>query len=209
MTEKHEHVFLFDAVFQPRKIERSGLWQEFKDQVLIYVHKESMPANVETHYPAEHYVMVDDKLRLLAAIKKIWGKRVTTVFVKQCHYANEPGVRDRYPSADIHLERNGDLLDYDQAAFFRDKFGRVNMKATEQLHDLGQSLRLDNITRELLTSGTLKRYITKLSVTGLTSKLTRAKLHSHLYPSFSIGNRAVSLYVANTINVRREPTADS
>ena len=106
-----------DAVFQPRKIQRSGLWEEFKDHVLIYVHKESMLANVETHYPAQHYVMVDDKLRLLAAIKKDWGKRVTTVFVKQGHYANEPGVLDRYPSADIHLDRIGDLLDYDRAAF--------------------------------------------------------------------------------------------
>jgi len=106
-----------DAVFQPRKIERSGLWEEFKDHVLVYVHKESMLANVETHYPAKHYVMVDDKLRLLTAIKKIWGKRVTTVFVKQGHYANEPGLFDRYPTADIHLNRIGNLLDYDQTAF--------------------------------------------------------------------------------------------
>jgi FMN phosphatase YigB (HAD superfamily) len=106
-----------DAVFQPRKIERSGLWQEFKDHVLIYVHKESMLENVEAQYPAQHYVMVDDKLRLLAAIKKIWGKRVTTVFVKQGHYANETGLLDRYPPADIHLDRIGNLLDLDPAAF--------------------------------------------------------------------------------------------
>ena len=108
-----------DAVFQPRKIERSGLWQEFKDHVLIYVHKERMLENVEAQYPAEHYVMVDDKLRLLAAVKKIWGKRVTTVFVKQGHYANEPGLLDRYPSADIHVDRIGNLLDLDQAAFVK------------------------------------------------------------------------------------------
>lgn len=109
-----------DAVFQPRKIERSGLWEVFNDHVLIYVHKESMLPNVQTHYPAHHYVMVDDKLRLLTAIKKIWGKRVTTVFVKQGHYANEPGVLDRYPPADIHLERIDNMLDYDRAAFSKE-----------------------------------------------------------------------------------------
>ena len=80
-----------DAVFQPRKIERSGLWEAFEGQVLIYIHKEQMLGDVEKHFPAQHYVMVDDKLRLLAAIKKIWRKRVTTVFVKQGHYANDPG----------------------------------------------------------------------------------------------------------------------
>ena len=104
---KHKIVFLFD-------VDNTLL---DNDHVLIYVHKESMLANVETHYPAEHYVMVDDKLRLLAAIKKDWGKRVTTVFVRQGHYADEPGLLDRYPSADIHLDRIGNLLDYDQAAF--------------------------------------------------------------------------------------------
>ena len=108
-----------DAVFQPRKIERSGLWEAFKDHVLIYVHKENMLGDVEKHYPAQHYVMVDDKLRLLDAIKKIWGKRVTTVFVKQGHYANDPEVLNRYPSADIHLDSIGDLLDYNRAAFLK------------------------------------------------------------------------------------------
>jgi FMN phosphatase YigB (HAD superfamily) len=106
-----------DAVFQPRKVERSGLWGAFKGHVLIYVHKENMLENVEKLYPAQHYVMVDDKLRLLTAIKKIWGKRVTTVFVKQGHYANEPRILDRYPPADIHLDSIGNLLDYDKAAF--------------------------------------------------------------------------------------------
>ena len=108
-----------DAVFQPRKIERSGLWEAFKGHVLIYIHKETMLEDVEKLYPAQHYVMVDDKLRLLAAIKKIWGKRVTTVFVKQGHYANEPGILERYPSADIHLDRIDNLLDYNQAAFLK------------------------------------------------------------------------------------------
>jgi FMN phosphatase YigB (HAD superfamily) len=109
-----------DAVFQPRKIERSGLWEAFKDHVLIYVHKENMLGDVEKHYPAQHYVMVDDKLRILAAIKKIWGKRVTTVFVKQGHYANDPEILDRYPSADIHLDSIGNLLDYNRATFLKE-----------------------------------------------------------------------------------------
>ncbi len=108
-----------DAVFQPRKVERSGLWEAFKGHVLIYVHKEQMLEDVEKHYPAQHYVMLDDKLRLLAAIKKIWGKRVTTVFVQQGHYANDPGIMDRYPPADIKLDRIGDLLDYNRKAFLK------------------------------------------------------------------------------------------
>ncbi|MGP8050685.1 MAG: HAD family hydrolase [Desulfobaccales bacterium] len=108
-----------DAVFQPRKIERSGLWEAFKGHVLIYVHKEAMLADVEKLYPAVHYVMVDDKLRLLAAIKKIWDKRVTTVFVKQGHYANDPETLDSYPSADIHLDHIHNLLDYNLAAFLK------------------------------------------------------------------------------------------
>jgi FMN phosphatase YigB (HAD superfamily) len=109
-----------DAVFQPRKIERSGLWDAFKGHVLIYVHKEIMLKDVEKLYPAKHYVMVDDKLRLLAAIKQIWGKRVTTVFVKQGHYANNPEILARYASADINLDRIGDLLDYGLAAFLKE-----------------------------------------------------------------------------------------
>jgi FMN phosphatase YigB (HAD superfamily) len=108
-----------DAVFQPRKIERSGLWEAFKDRVLIYVHKEDMLGDVEKHYPAQHYVMVDDKLRLLTAIKKIWGERVTTVFVRQGHYANDTGVLDRYPPADINLDSIGNLLDYNRAALLK------------------------------------------------------------------------------------------
>ena len=108
-----------DAVFQPRKIERSGLWEVFKGHVLIYVHKETMLEDVEKLYPAQHYVMVDDKLRLLAAIKQTWGKRVTTVFVKQGHYANDPGTLARYPSADIEVDHIGNLLDYNRAAFLK------------------------------------------------------------------------------------------
>ena len=108
-----------DAVFQPRKIERSGLWEAFKGHVLIYVHKETMLEDVEKLYPAQHYVTVDDKLRLLAAIKKIWGRRVTTVFVKQGHYAKEPGILERYPAADLHLNHIGDLLHHNRAGFLK------------------------------------------------------------------------------------------
>ncbi len=75
-----------DVVFQPRKVERSGLWEAFDGRVLIYVHKEKELADVEAKYPADHYVMIDDKLRLLAAIKKVWQKKVTTVFPRQGHY---------------------------------------------------------------------------------------------------------------------------
>ena len=79
-----------DAVFQPRKVERSGLWHAFDDRVLIYIHKEQELDDVERLYPADHYVLIDDKLRILSAVKKIWGERVTTVFPKQGHYAFDP-----------------------------------------------------------------------------------------------------------------------
>ena len=79
-----------DAVFQPRKVERSGLWRAFDGQVLIYIHKEEELDNVERLYPAKRYVMIDDKLRILHTMKKIWGDRLTTVFPKQGHYALDP-----------------------------------------------------------------------------------------------------------------------
>jgi len=106
-----------DAVFQPRKVERSGLWRAFEDRVLIYVHKEQELDDVTRLYPADHYVMIDDKLRILAEVKKIWGERVTTVFPKQGHYALDPKVVTQYPPADIALARIGDLLTYDLSAF--------------------------------------------------------------------------------------------
>ena len=108
-----------DAVFQPRKVEQAGLWDAFKGHVLIYIHKETILEDVEKFYPAEHYVMVDDKLRLLAAIKQYRGKRVTTVFVKQGHYASDPDTLSRYPAADLQVDRIGDLLNYDRAAFLK------------------------------------------------------------------------------------------
>jgi FMN phosphatase YigB (HAD superfamily) len=98
-----------DAVFQPRKVARSGLWQALDGHVLIYIHKEAMLADVERRFPAEHYVMVDDKLRLLTAIKKQWKDRVTTVFVRQGHYAADEKALANYPPADVTVERIADV----------------------------------------------------------------------------------------------------
>jgi FMN phosphatase YigB (HAD superfamily) len=98
-----------DVVFQPRKIERSGLWEAVKAQVLIYIHKEQMLEHVEAHFPAQHYVMVDDKVRILSAMKAVWGSRLTTVFPRQGHYALDAREVARYPTPDITLERVGDL----------------------------------------------------------------------------------------------------
>jgi len=108
-----------DAVFQPRKVDRSGLWQAVDGRVLIYIHKERELNDVERRYPAEHYVLIDDKLRILSAVKQIWAGRVTTVFPKQGHYALDPQAIATYPPADIPLARIGDL-----AASGRDWFLR-------------------------------------------------------------------------------------
>jgi FMN phosphatase YigB (HAD superfamily) len=98
-----------DVVFQPRKVQRSGLWEAVGGRVLIYLHKEQMLAAVERRYPARHYVVVDDKLRILAAVKLQWGERVTTVFVRQGHYALDAAEVARYPAADVTLAHIGDL----------------------------------------------------------------------------------------------------
>jgi haloacid dehalogenase-like hydrolase len=108
-----------DAVFQPRKVERSGLWNAFDGRVLIYIHKEQELDDVERFYPAGHYVLIDDKLRILSAVKEIWGERVTTVFPKQGHYAFDPDALTEYPPADIELAKIGDLLRYDLSAFLK------------------------------------------------------------------------------------------
>jgi FMN phosphatase YigB (HAD superfamily) len=100
-----------DVVFQPRKIERSGLWAAVDGEVLVYIHKEQMLDDVERRYPARHYVMVDDKLRILTAMKTVWGDRLTTVLVRQGHYASDPAALAGYPAADIAVERIGDLCD--------------------------------------------------------------------------------------------------
>lgn len=102
-----------DAVFQPRKVERSGLWKAFSGNVLIFIHKEQELECVERLYPAKHYVMADDKLRLLEAIKKIWKDRVTTVFVQQGHYARDRKAIAQYRPADITIRRIADLLKVD------------------------------------------------------------------------------------------------
>jgi FMN phosphatase YigB (HAD superfamily) len=99
-----------DMVFQPRKVQRSGIHEAVEGNVLVYVHKEEALADVEHRYPARHYVLVDDKLRILAAVKKAWGDRVTTVFVRQGKYANDPRVVASYPPADRAVERVADLL---------------------------------------------------------------------------------------------------
>ncbi len=102
-----------DVVFQPRKIERSGIGAAVDGRVLVYIHKERELADVERFYPAEHYVLVDDKLRILAAVKEIWGPRVTTVFVRQGHYAHDPGILSAYPPADLAIGAIADLLTHD------------------------------------------------------------------------------------------------
>ncbi len=106
-------------VFQPRKVERSGLWDAVEGRVLIYIHKERMLDDVEARYPARHYVMVDDKLRLLAAVKAVLGDRVTTVFPRQGHYAHDPANATLYPPADVTVEQIGDLIDLDRSTLLR------------------------------------------------------------------------------------------
>jgi FMN phosphatase YigB (HAD superfamily) len=108
-----------DAVFQPRKVERSGLWRHFDDRVLIYIHKEQELEDVERWYPANHYVLIDDKLRILHAVKEIWGDRVTTVFPRQGRYALDPAEIAAHPPADITIERIGDLPKHDRSSFSR------------------------------------------------------------------------------------------
>ena len=105
-----------DVVFQPRKVHRSGLWQAVEGRVLIYVHKETMLDDLGQRYPARHYVMVDDKLRILAAMKDILQDRITTVFPRQGHYALDPRNVSAFPPADLAIERIGDLLNYDLPA---------------------------------------------------------------------------------------------
>lgn len=99
-----------DVVFQPHKIRRSGLEDALHENVLIFVHKEDELATVEEVYPAAHYVMVDDKLRLLSAMKNVWGARLTTVFVRQGHYAFDPEATDPYPTADLTVDSLSELL---------------------------------------------------------------------------------------------------
>jgi len=106
-----------DVVFQPRKVDRAGLTSAVDDNVLIYVHKERELEDVAARFPAEHYVVIDDKLRILAAIKNVWGDRVTTVFPRQGHYAFDPAILAAEPAADISVDRIGDILRLPADAF--------------------------------------------------------------------------------------------
>jgi hypothetical protein len=105
-----------DVVFQPRKIERSGIFEAVEGHVLIYIHKEEEMEDVQRRYPARHYVLVDDKLRILNAVKKTWNSRVTTVFVCQGQYAQDRNILAQCTPADLTVNRIGDLLGYDLAA---------------------------------------------------------------------------------------------
>jgi len=104
-----------DVVFQPLKIERSGLFEAVAGRVLVYIHKERELPEVERLFPADHYVMIDDKIRILATAKEFWGTRLTTVFVRQGHYAISPEVGN-YPKTDITIEHISDLVGYDIGA---------------------------------------------------------------------------------------------
>jgi FMN phosphatase YigB (HAD superfamily) len=108
-----------DAVFQPRKVERSGLWRAFDGHVLIYVHKEQELDDVRRFYPADHYVLIDDKLRILSAVKAAWGDAVTTVFPRQGHYALDPAEVARYPRADVELAAIGELVEHDLSSLLK------------------------------------------------------------------------------------------
>ncbi len=103
-----------DVVFQPRKVDRSGLFEAVEGHVLIYIHKERELDDVEQRYPADHYVLIDDKLRILTAVKACWGSRVTTVFPRQGHYAHDPEVLRTFPAADLTVDRIGELLALDR-----------------------------------------------------------------------------------------------
>jgi FMN phosphatase YigB (HAD superfamily) len=99
-----------DVVFQPRKVERSGLWAAVSGEVQIFIHKEQMLDEVERRHPARRYVVIDDKLRILTAIKDVWRDRVTTVFVRQGHYAHDPAQVTPFPAADRTVDRIADVL---------------------------------------------------------------------------------------------------
>jgi len=102
-----------DVVFQPHKIYRSGIYDAIDGEVLIYIHKETELDDVAQRYPADHYVLVDDKVRILAEVKRQWGTRVTTVFPRQGHYANDPKEVAKYPAPDFTIERIGEFLKFD------------------------------------------------------------------------------------------------
>lgn len=111
-----------DVVFQPRKVQRSGLWDAMQGRVLIYLHKQHMLAEVQRRFPAAHYVMVDDKPLLLAAMKTVMGNRLTTVFVRQGHYASEADGQSIVPPPDLTIEQIGELARFDLQRFGLQRF---------------------------------------------------------------------------------------
>jgi FMN phosphatase YigB (HAD superfamily) len=120
-----------DVVLQPRKLQRSGLWAAVEGRVLVYVHKEKMLDAVQRLYPARHYVMVDDKLHILAAMKAIWQERLTTVFPRQGHYAHDPAALAAHPAADFTIEHIGELADLDLSLMLEQPADKV--RATLEL----------------------------------------------------------------------------
>jgi len=108
-----------DVVFQPRKVEHAGIANAAEGHVLIYIHKEEALADIEQRYPARRYVLVDDKLRILDAVKRVWKERVTTVFVRQGAWAHDEKVVNALPPADVTIERIGDLLEADLAVLLK------------------------------------------------------------------------------------------
>ena len=122
-----------DVVFQPRKVERSGLEKAVNDKVLVYVHKELELADVERHFPAQHYVLLDDKLRVLSAVKGVWGARVTTVFVRQGHYALDPEVLAKFPPADLTIESIGEFVKLELATLLRGSKGKGTARGERRI----------------------------------------------------------------------------
>lgn len=105
-----------DAIFQPRKIERAGIAEAVDDRILVYVHKEDALDDIKRRYPARHYVLIDDKLRILSAFKKAWGRDVTTVWPRQGQFANDPAALAAHPAPDLTIARIGELLEIDLEA---------------------------------------------------------------------------------------------
>jgi FMN phosphatase YigB (HAD superfamily) len=106
-----------DIVFQPRKIQRSGIWDAVEGRVMIYLHKEKVLDHMQRRFPAKHYVMVDDKANLLAAMKSVLGAQLTTVFVRQGHYALAAESNSVVPAPDLAIERIADLLNHNLTDF--------------------------------------------------------------------------------------------
>jgi FMN phosphatase YigB (HAD superfamily) len=124
-----------DVVFQPRKIERSGISEAVEGKVLVYIHKEEALDDVVRRYPADHYVMVDDKLRILTAVKKAWGSRVTTVFPRQGQFGRDQKIFAEYPPADMTVGRVGDLLGYELSALLVGQQTSATIPAQELISD--------------------------------------------------------------------------